>query len=542
MPSRLYAYGYAKGEVRSVSSLPEPSAIKPSARIFENPAYVDSMVRDRRPVQVSSGMNWKRLANPHANYDGPTIERGVRKRFLHEPPPCDAMIACEFTLFVKEWLRKNLEPLPESETLDLESWLLKTHYTEARKNQLRQTYDEVYGALGPQSGRVKMFMKDETYGEFKWPRAINARSDRFKVIFGPIVKAIEMRMYSLPNFIKHVPVAERPLYISRLLGHSGAKYVSTDYSSFEALFRKWLMDSCENTMIRYMAQNLATADLKACLGQKSGCNKVVSSYMDMVVEATRMSGEMDTSLSNSFANLMVFLFVAQKSDARVEVVVEGDDGLAAVLAGEIEPKYFLHLGLEIKIQFHEQLSSASFCGLIFDEEDLINITDPIKVLLNFGWLSARYAGARHSKLLSLLRVKAMSCAVQYPGCPIIEALAVSVLRMTSGHEIRPFLTLGSEYERERKAGLAAVDWANRSFIAPPPRTRALMELVFKIPVGVQVSVERYLLGLEHVCELELGQLDTLLHPDVIEYSAFYLNEMPINRSSLPFPVPVEAAL
>lgn len=439
----------------------------------------------------------------------------------------------EFGQFVEDWLSTNLKPLANSVDTSVETWLEGTNYTMARKEELMRIAEETFGMITSETIRdsrfseVKSFIKDENYSTYKYPRGINSRSDAFKVRVGPIFKLIEKELFKLDWFIKHTPADERSREIRDAITQVGAKIIGTDYSSFESLFTKDFMMSCEMKLYRYMTQLLADSDwykiVEIALTGKNICHYKL---LDVIVQATRMSGEMCTSLGNSFANLMVMLFVAHKKNLRsLKGRVEGDDGIFSFYGEVPTPADFAVLGLLIKIEEYDKVTEGSFCGVIADEDEMINITDPIDALLRFGWTTRQYNKAGHKKKMKLLRAKALSLKYQFNGCPILDALANYGLRITEGYHFQLPVTM-SAYEKERfllmynkyKDGLPSRQ--------PGFATRQLMEKKFNISILEQLLVEEYLNN--------KNVLEALFHPvimrhanlDQIQYYEKYVNHDP----------------
>lgn len=279
--------------------------------------------------------------------------------------------------------------------------------------------------------RNKSFMKCETYCEYKYPRGINSRSDSFKIFSGPYFKAIEKQLFSHTAFIKHVPQRQRTAYISSLL--SGCShYFATDFTSFESSFCREVMNALEFELYDYMLQNFppVVTHIKRSLGGKNVCKY---RGFSITTQATRMSGDMCTSLGNGFSNLMLVLFVASEKGGSVRGVVEGDDGLfgSDVHIGSAD---FDGLGFDIKLVNIPDFMSASFCGLVVCKDGTC-ITDPRKILLKFGWSLSPLASCEKWRL-PLLRAKSMSLLYEYPRCPIVSAVASLGLRLTGGVEAR----------------------------------------------------------------------------------------------------------
>jgi len=283
-----------------------------------------------------------------------------------------------------------------------------------------------------------------------------------------------------------------------------------DFQSFESLFTKEIMEAVEFVLYDYMTEYHAVHKefMELVHEVLGGTNKCFYRNFMVLLKATRMSGEMCTSLGNGFANLMFFLFLAQEVGFKnAEIGVEGDDSLATGHGTPPSPADYAKLGLVIKQEVYTDLAEASFCGIIFDPHDKINVTDPREVLATFGWTTRRYARSKKSKLMALLRCKALSLAHQYPGCPIIAALARYGLRVTRSYDVRSIVESRhfSWWERGQLRE-ALRDEAKLRHITPPSRTRLLVESKFGITVETQLRWEAILDNLNDVVPLVLPGL------------------------------------
>lgn len=422
----------------------------------------------------------------------------------------------EFGEFVDNWLIENLIPLVSDSDCSVENWLNNTNYPEWRKSKLREIHEQSNGILHSKDLVIKSFIKDETYPSYKYPRAINSRTDAFKIRVGPIFKLIENQIYKLHWFIKHVPVDERCNVIRNDCYQDGATIIGTDYTAFEAIFIKLMMMSCEMKLYKYMTKELPDQEwYKLVESTLTGKNKCVFKHFTCYVNATRMSGEMCTSLGNGFTNLMIFLFTAYKNNLKsVKGKVEGDDGIFTFYGKCPGEDWFSRMGVIIKIVEYQELSLGSFCGILCDQEDMINITDPIAACLDFGWTTGKYAPAGDKKLAQLLRAKAMSLAYQYPGCPILDALSKYGLRMTEGVNYKLNL---DPYKTQSFELMYAKFGEKFPRVEVKYRTRLLVEQLFKIPVLVQISFEKYLNNLHVLCPIDFGDLLRYCHPDQRDY-------------------------
>jgi hypothetical protein len=405
-------------------------------------------------------------------------------------------------------LRKNMTPLSPEEIPTFEEWLESTPYTQGRKTELRGVWERFL-----QSGDVrkfnvvKSFIKDETYIAFKNPRIINSRVDVAKCFFGPVVQAVSDKLFSLDWFIKTVPVPDRPVVIRDALLSVGAEtdYVFTDYTAFEAHFVKTVMEVTQVELFKFMLGGAHISDdqknwLDLYVATMTGRNHLIMKFVDIKLTAVRMSGEMDTSTSNGFANLMLFLFACHQRGARsVNGFVEGDDGLFRVIPSSAAPtkEDFADLGFTIKIEHTQNLSEASFCGQVYDMTDLIVVTDPVEAVLRLGWTNKKYVKANSTTLMYLLRAKGYSLVYQYKGCPILDELGRRILHLTEGVNI-PEKIYANMDQWEAAKLRAAITAGIPDRVEPGKATRALVERLYGVTILKQLQIE------EQFRKLELG--------------------------------------
>jgi hypothetical protein len=482
-------YGYRLGEV-TLPELAEPKENTVVKRIELSPL-------DRMPQLISLGPVITTAVCPRPDTgDAATTLASIIKRVASKHPKADPKSLDRLGSFVKKWLEGNLTPLGSDSDTSVERWLSKCTYAECRKTELLSKYMLVMNRFDKKYGRAKCFIKKEHYATYKHCRGIYSRSDEFKCFVGPYFKLIEEEVYKLPQFIKHVPVADRPSYIREYLIGIGATE-ATDYTAFESQFNAELMELVEMQLYRYMTQFLPDREqflrhLKVLLERQRCDFKTIG----VEIDTARLSGEMCTSLGNGFSNLMFALFVAhERGCSGVRIVVEGDDGLMKKCGPNLEVEDFARIGLTIKLEKHDDMETASFCGLVFDSEELINITDPRVALASFGWGDAQYTLAKKTKLEALLRCKALSLAHSFPGCPIISELAWMGLRNTRHVKKKAMVkivdTIQNQWVRDRVL-LPLRDEKNIVRKQAGPRSRAIVESRYGISVAAQVGIETYL--------------------------------------------------
>jgi len=421
---------------------------------------------------------------------------GAAKRMAYKPKPVSNSVLKGFRRFVRKWLRDNLLPLDESEDFDFEEWLSMTNYPNKRKEVLRKAYSEIVGdELFDEhklnvNAKVKYFVKEEWYPEYKHFRGIWTRDDAFKCLCGPFFKKIEEQLFKLPYFIKKIPKDERADYIMQFMDKLGYIFQSTDFTAYESHFTTKLMYYCERELYKYMVSKTLKGQrlLRLIFYVIANFNYVVNKYFILAVCAKRMSGEMNTSLGNSFANLMFLLYACYlyKIDI-LGPLVEGDDGLAG-LSKNIPAVYFDDMGLNVKMEVVEEISYASFCGMVFDPVERICITDPRKPLATIMWVPRRFAQSKTSKILGLVKCKALCMIYEFPGCPIISVLAHKVFSLLSGVEMYD----GNLNNYERAMFKQYVHrYVNKDvpIAFPGSRTRVLMEKMYLVDISMQLRIE-----------------------------------------------------
>lgn len=378
---------------------------------------------------------------------------------------------------------------------------------------------------------VKCFVKDETYGEFKFPRGIYSRTDHAKCLFGPLVQSVSNQLFKLNWFIKKVPVVDRPKVIYDTLYEPGAKYVFTDYTSFEAHFHALLMDACENELFKFMTKLLpdarAVADLMA--STKTGCNHLVFKTFSALLKACRMSGEMDTSTSNGFTNLMLYLFTSQEAGCPVDKVkgfVEGDDGIFKNKGPNPTTEDFEKLGMTIKIGVTDRLETASFCGQVYDIDDKTVVTDIQDQVCRLGWTNKKYVNANQKTAKELLRARGYSLVYQFGKCPILGVLGKKILELTDDVVVgQKMIDNMDAWDKEKY--LESLKWGSQ-VAEPGMSTRQLVDTMYNISVSEQYDIENKIRSMKQLGPLpfQFSSVDTRWTDFYDAYNASHMDEVP----------------
>lgn len=485
-----------------------------------------------RPIVATSlGPTFEGACLPHAcPHDPITAFAGVRKRIAADNGKPDPWLLSMLKPFVYDWCVEFLTPLSADTDTSHQTWVDHTPYPAYRKHELGCKYSKITDPFDPKYKKCKCFVKDEPYTELKHCRNIFSRTDEHKCCVGPITQLISNELFKLPEFIKKIPHKDRPKYIDNMINIVGARVLCTDYSSFESSFTAEVQECCEFVLYEYMTQYLPEQEtyLRHMRAQ-IGMNICDFKHFSIELKAKRMSGEMNTSLGNGFTNLMLMYFVCkQKGIARedIRMVVEGDDGLTAIV-GPVLPttEDFAKLGFTVKLEVKESIHTASFCGVIYHPDDCINVTDPLPELMTFGWSTRRYANAGHTVRMQLLRSKALSMIYQYPGCPVLQSLAWYGLRVTSRYKAST-TSWSNMYEKEMlDKAIASVPERRTIGLA----TRTMVAELYKIPITMQLAIEKYLDEKKDLKPIKLDCLSELI-PDVWkDYYERYTHVVPLGN-------------
>lgn len=452
----------------------------------------------RKAVSQTLGCHVQGAKLPHPDlYDTRTTLAGALKRFCTEPPVPNRATFEELIAFCCNLIKKHFQPLCSTTDVTVERWLNENRtYTQARKKELLGLSKSMNPVLSPDHLKVKSFVKDESYPTYKHARCINSRDDKFKVMVGPIFHLIEKELFKKPWFIKYVPVPDRPLALRDLIYQVGALYGETDYAACEAHFDR-LRFRIEFEFYKYMVSSLPEGQefMRNLNEGLLGKNKCIFKDFTLFVIASRMSGEMNTSLGNGFVNWVLAEFNAHRLNLTNFVgIYEGDDG--ALRADPLPTQQdYRDVGFNVTIEPRTEISGMSFCGLVFDPEDLAVVTDPLVELVSFGWTNARYVKSAHKTRMALLRAKSISLLYQYPACPVLRNLALYGLRVTSGFSTDRIVKQMSVYEREQfQAALQFYKTRFQWLLAQKigTNTRHLVESKFGLPVHAQLSIEHQL--------------------------------------------------
>lgn len=392
----------------------------------------------------------------------------VFKRFGRKLPDQDPDEVAKFCKYAK----LMIDSLPRVNPHDIptfEEWLDQSSYTGAEKAKLRAVFASEF-QYGKKTCVNKSFIKSETYMDpDKAARGINSYVDESKVDLGPFQKAIDKALFGITSrmghrfFEKGLDPATRPQRLWDLFGTDPV--FSTDFSSFECHHRDAYADII-NYWMQHSIQHVPYAYAHTFLQPYMTKGRNVSKFKSITarVDDTLMSGAMWTSSANSLLNFLICTYLCASSvgvavDGMVDWTYscyrgkhEGDDGIFYCPA-DIEDQLVRRLGLLLKFEGHDMLarhkdfSTAAFCGILCDINELAGMTDAMKALSKFFIMPPALERSRRSKQDMYLRCKALSYKHAYANAPIIGPLMDEVLYRTKSCDARGGLKFFNQYHR-----------------------------------------------------------------------------------------------
>lgn len=254
------------------------------------------------------------------------------------------------------------------------------------------------------------------------------------------------------------------------------------------------------------------------------------------IPGTLQSGSPWTSSLNSVLNYCILSFLATyaphlgvRQQVRMALatpaIFEGDDGVIVPLAlsGVSTPlievtlakfekemnENAVKLGCKLKIisyKGRESIFQASFCGKLKPGKHLDIVTNPVKHICNFFWLTGKWMGATYNQDLGLIRAKALSLLYVYPNHPILSAMCWAITRTTRSK--RPIFTSDSyTIALEKEVMNAGKFWQRDStklISDVNMQTRLFVEEQFGVGVRDQIELEElFLSNADDISEVQL---------------------------------------
>jgi len=439
-------------------------------------------------------------------HSGVDVVASITHRVACQKLPIDRVEMHRFRHFARVVIRKYFPKLKYLTTFD--TWLAERPYSAKVKKKLLDRWNDCGRNWRIAATRINLkksnyFIKLEQLNGFKYPRGIYAPSAELKCIMGPLVHSLEDVLFGLPQFVKRIPVSERPTYIRNML--RGERYYASDFESFESLIYGELQRFTECEVIKWCCSDLDPDLVDFCCDVLNNARKVgasgLSNFSVSAEARARMSGDMMTSLGNGLVNLIATSYASWRAGnmddfSLAPCVVEGDDLLEAIRPNcdvSMIPRVLEKLGMRVKQDVFDDVGMAGFCSQFFDsdEQEPEPVIDCRELLCKFPY---KLGGVvRDSEAEKLLLAKCCSLAAEAPGDPICRAIVCGYMKNLKTSDVR--------VGREDKWWLSqVVEVLPAAFLArwtaPIPDSRRLFyERKFGLTLAMQRALEEELMGL-----------------------------------------------
>jgi hypothetical protein len=326
-------------------------------------------------------------------------------------------------------IRPMYEALGKVKEMSREEFLARDMPTQKRESLIRAYESLDNEPFSKKESRYKAFVKQELLPAkvlneslFGDPRVIQAPTDRMKAVLGPFMVPASKRVSYVFGVDSNHTYASglTPLNIGRwmtvVMDTFGAPlFIEVDYVRWDAHLNPEALE-IEHMMFASMGISGDARRALSCQRVTKGHSKHGLKYK---VNATRKSGDPNTSVGNSLLNIAInaSVFDTMFGVGNYKLIVLGDDMLCAV-----DPKqaylwnettyvsFMLSLGLEPEIKVHKDNYAASFCSSYFwpCETGILNTRyvlaqKPGRALSKFGYALGDATKKDEQRLLGVVR-------------------------------------------------------------------------------------------------------------------------------------------
>lgn len=379
------------------------------------------------------------------------------------------------------FIRKNHDKMFTTTPLtdyDIDHWIDERNYSERRKKQLRNCT-----RIPRDKYRIDTFVKNEAYPEVKPPRLINAREDDFKVLMGPLTHHIEQDIFKAGYSVKGFNRKEQNKIIYDKL-HKYNTFICTDYSRWESSITSDLIEKVEGFLWEKYASDLIPFNTKFIIDHTTNNYLLARKVFVAELKGIRMSGDMHTSLMNTYINIMLSKYIMHSLGYELVGFFEGDDGIMGVdsqlnekaLNAEINGMSKA-LGFDLKMEVYHNLYEAPFLSTHVISPE-ISIRNPIKILthMQFSFSS--------QPLDELARAWAYLLTFEHKDTPVLHSLGNMLFRILGEGKIASLSKWHDEYYKIPKYLTQSTSPSIST------TTRVKFQELFNIPIAMQNHLEK----------------------------------------------------
>lgn len=298
-------------------------------------------------------------------------------------------------------------------------------------------------SINKTDAKVRMFIKADKFHveEYKAPRAIQYRSDRFGLEWARFVHPLEELIYEVkdwtetPIFAKKRNLAERAQDLEEKAIHFNRPlFVSLDHSKFDSHVTKELL-RVERKVYQHCMPRAYRKNIKWFMDQEENNHGSTSTGIKFFTPGTRMSGDQNTALGNSVINAVLIgnAFKAIKHS----MYVDGDDSVVIIEKDDVKvldnmQAYMKTCGMETKIeQVTETFEEVDFCQCrpVWFPTGYRLIRTPQRAFDRSGWVVKHMDRVFTDRWI---RSVALCELVLGRGCPLMQEFALKMLPLGSG--------------------------------------------------------------------------------------------------------------
>lgn len=369
--------------------------------------------------------------------DEEMMKGGVLYRIGRERPKQDPKLINELYRFTSNLVRTlikegKIETNVEVPTIN--EWMETTSYSYKIKEKMKRLanhvndWEDVNISDDFNPHEIRAFVKEEFYLDFKADRSILPRQDLAKMVMGPVFHAIDKGMKIKGICKSDTPDELRSKFKKIYDSGFNGKIAVTDYTAWEASQTSELIKAVEWPLYKAMLGSHwdKFKQIANILVQQ---NKIVFRSFVAFIKGTRMSGEMNTSLGNTWMNYVIMKFMAYKNAVNMKSFHVGDDGVVFMDRNQnLNETYFEKLGLEIKLDYVDEVWKADLCKLHYLPSGSV-VRNPDEILGKIGWFSKKFCNARRSTLTDLLVSKAICYLFLLKDCPIVTQICLNLVKV-----------------------------------------------------------------------------------------------------------------
>lgn len=355
----------------------------------------------------------------------------------------------------------------------------------------------------------KIFIKRETYSEFKPPRIIVDAARTYKNIEGPIIAAADKCLDRVQGLLKGVPVYKWAEKVNQKFAAMPGQTYVTDFTSFESSIGYRMKTSVENVVIRHIVPTWKKA-LTIMERTQNLPRKVVGKFHNFLAPVCRFSGDQRTSFGNTMTNLIVGNYICDRQNIPHLMFACGDDGLIRIPHGfKLEGGFWTDLGLNIKLQTTE-VNVSNFCGFrcAMTSKGYCQFADIESRIMDMCVFDQNM---NKIKMEEMLRMKALSAFIETPMDPIVAPFSRVILETRKGNR----MARNWWDEENLKNSFVEYTVGSRHVLLAEPSVREVVERLTGSMDGILDFDEDLYLSYEHVFRIDRDQLKSL------QYSAIF---------------------